>query len=406
MAEEKLLEKDGPTRRDLLAAGAGLGALALFSGWPALAQEMEALPAPGQPAGEFLGVVPFTKTEGLVFGQKSGKGLEGRRFFDLSSLSQERLITPADRFFIRTRAPQGLPPEEEWKLRVRLYGEGPSLIGLDWLHERQRDLGVHLIEGTSNRLANGFGAISAARWTGVPVTELLAGYEADPYPYGLLISGYDRHPRMVPGEQAGASWIFSFEQLEETGAFLATRMNGRPLTADQGAPVRLVVPGWFGCSCIKWVQDIVAVDSEAGVTSQMRQYARPLLVAGKPRYASLFPPAKIDLSAVAVRVERWRVEGEIVHRIVGIVWGGEQPVDRLSVRVISEDFRGSTSMVPQPITDYSAPANTRSWALWSHTVKLNQPGRYRIAFVVPDRTVAAKRLVRGKFSRRFVAETS
>ncbi len=33
-------------------------------------------------------------------------------------------------------------------------------------------------------------------------------------------------------------------------------MNGHALTPDHGAPVRLVVPGWYGCAWIKWVNDI------------------------------------------------------------------------------------------------------------------------------------------------------
>lgn len=399
-------ETDGPTRRAFLAASAGLGAAAMFGGWPLWAEDLATLPAPGQPAGKLLGVVPFTKTEGLTFGELTGQGMEGRRLYDLSTLSNKTLVTATDRFFVRTRAPEGLPPQKDWKMRVRLYDGGPSLVGLDWLAQRERDLGVHLLEGTSNRRSNGFGAISAARWGGVPVTDMLEGYEERPDLYGLLISGYDRHPRMVAGQQAGASWIFSFDQLRKTGAFLATQMNGQPLSKDQGAPVRLVVPGWFGCCSIKWVQDIVAVGLDVTSTPHMREYASRVNARGKPRLARFYPPAEVEFSGVPVRVERWRVQGEIVHRIVGIVWGGPKPVEELAIRVISEDFKGSTTMVPQPITDYTAPANTKSWALWSHTLKLPKPGTYRINLTIPDRSVRARRILRGIFLRRFIAEAS
>ena len=38
-------------------------------------------------------------------------------------------------------------------------------------------------------------------------------------------------------------------------------MNGDPLPLDHGAPVRLVVPGWYGCSWIKWVDELRLADS-------------------------------------------------------------------------------------------------------------------------------------------------
>ena len=47
-------------------------------------------------------------------------------------------------------------------------------------------------------------------------------------------------------------------------------MNGAPLTRDHGFPVRLIVPGWYGCSCIKWVDRIELVADEAPATTQMQ----------------------------------------------------------------------------------------------------------------------------------------
>ncbi len=89
----------------------------------------------------------------------------------------------------------------------------------------------------------------------------------------VLVSGFDDHSQPSRSSVAGASWIFTFEQLEAAGAFLATEMNGKPLSPDHGFPVRLVVPRWYGCACIKWVNEILLVDEEAPVTSQMREFA-------------------------------------------------------------------------------------------------------------------------------------
>jgi len=86
----------GMTRRQLLAGAAGLGAGALFCGWPVMASALEALPAPGRPDGELLGTVPFLESGDVRFGELSGTGLNGRRYFDLSTPSEDTLVTPSD----------------------------------------------------------------------------------------------------------------------------------------------------------------------------------------------------------------------------------------------------------------------------------------------------------------------
>ena len=65
----------------------------------------------------------------------------------------------------------------------------------------------------------------------------------------------------------------NLDQIRESRAFLATGMNGAPLGPDHGFPLRLVVPGWYGCTAIKWVNEIALLDDTAPATDQMREYA-------------------------------------------------------------------------------------------------------------------------------------
>ena len=43
-------------------------------------------------------------------------------------------------------------------------------------------------------------------------------------------------------------------------AILATELNGRPLDAERSFPVRLIVPGWYGMTQVKWLERIVVLD--------------------------------------------------------------------------------------------------------------------------------------------------
>ncbi len=109
-------------------------------------------------------------------------------------------------------------------------------------------------------------------------------------------------------------------------------MNGQPLTPDHGAPVRLVVPGWYGCAWIKWVNEIRWVTDDEPATSQMREFAGRTHQEGQPALARDYRRRRaIDTAAMPMRVEQRRVDGATEYRVVGIVWGGTAPVDRLVI---------------------------------------------------------------------------
>ena len=140
------------------------------------------------------------------------------------------------------------------------------------------------------------------------------------------MSGLD-DPESSRSSRAGASWVFPLEAVKHTGAFLAFRLNGEPLPRDHGAPMRLVVPGWYGCTWIKWVNDIRLVGPDEPLTSQMIEFSLRTHQRTLPPLARDYEPPVIDLAAMPIRVEKRRVEGRLEYRVVGIVWGGEKPVD-------------------------------------------------------------------------------
>src|SRR4029434_10720289 len=131
------------------------------------------------------------------------------------------------------------------------------------LRSRETALGLHLMECAGNTRAAHFGMISVGDWAGIPIAGLLKEWKAQPSAPRLMVSGFDKYKQRAAASVEGASWIFTFEELTSAGAFLATKLNGKPLSPDHGAPLRLVVPGWYGCTCIKWVDRITFVDEGA-----------------------------------------------------------------------------------------------------------------------------------------------
>jgi len=206
-----------------------------------------------------------------------------------------------------------------------------------------------------------------------------------------LITGFDHYATKSTTSVPGAGWVFSIDELKAAEAFLATEMNGKPLTADHGAPVRLVVPGWYACTCVKWVTTVTFVDDAAEATSQMQEYAARTHQSGLPALARDFQPATIDPAAMPIRVEKWLVEGKIKYRVVGIAWGGTSPIKTLMIR-----FNPEEDYVP---VDNFTQTKNDPWTLWTHAWSPKEPGTYSIRLAVRDPSVRTRRLDSGYYVR-------
>jgi DMSO/TMAO reductase YedYZ molybdopterin-dependent catalytic subunit len=170
-------------------------------------------------------------------------------------------------------------------------------------------------------------------------------------------------------------------------------MNGEPLPLDHGRPVRLVVPGWYGCAWIKWVNEIRLVGADEPATGQMKEFAGRTHQKGRPDLAADYAPADIQTAATPVRVEKRRGPAGLEYRIVGIVWGGRVPVERLAIR-----FSPQEEWRPFPVCP--APRSAATWALWEYRWRPTAPGLYDIALNVPDPSIPQRRLADGYYVRQ------
>jgi DMSO/TMAO reductase YedYZ molybdopterin-dependent catalytic subunit len=314
-----------------------------------------------------------------------GRGLDARLVTDLSTLTPDTLITPNERFCVRTSSPDLLDLSRPWTVRIGGAVRRPVTLTLDDLAPHVAEMGTHLLECAGNNNPRHFGMISAARWSGVPIARVLDHVQPTDLRGRVLVSGFDRHSQPSRTSTPGASWIFGAGELERAGAFLATEMNGVPLPKDHGFPLRLVVPRWYGCAWIKWVNAIDIVEDDAAATSQMNEFAPRTFQQGRPELARNYRPAVIEHAAMPIRVEQWIVDGRILYRVVGILWGGEQPTDALAIRFKSGE--------PYVRVDACArPASTTTWTLWWHAWRPSSPGRHDIVLKIDDPNIRSTRL--------------
>lgn len=356
-------------------------ALALLAGHalPSWAQEK------GEASYRLLNIVPFQGEGRNFMGEASGEGLLGRRALDVSRLTSRRLVTPTEQFFIRTRYPAHLDPKQPWSLKVDGLMDAPLDLPIDRLPEAE-DLGTHLVECAGSTRNSGFGLMSAARWKGIPLEGLLDDWQVSAEATHALVSGVDP----LEGPDRGAGWIFPLDTLRQ-GA-LGTHMNDEPLPLDHGFPLRLVMPGWYGCCWIKWLDRIQFVKGDIPSTAHMREYAGRTQQPGVPNLAVDFAPATVDAAAMPIRIEMWTGPEGVFYRIVGIAWGGERASSGLRIRIAPKS-------AVEVVEDYQ-PGDHRTWNLWSHVWRPEAAGEHVIDLAFADRALRTRRLSQGYYRRR------
>jgi DMSO/TMAO reductase YedYZ molybdopterin-dependent catalytic subunit len=174
--------------------------------------------------------------------------------------------------------------------------------------------------------------VSTADWTGVELSQLLKRASLSQDATELVFHGADR------GVDVGIEHHFarslSLAQALGSEALVAYAMNGAPLPPQHGAPLRLVVPRWYGMASVKWLRSIEATDRPFDGPQQARSYhfRRVPGEKGEPctlmRVNSLMSPPGIPDFYTRRRI----VEAGPVA-IVGRAWSGTAPVERVEFGV-------------------------------------------------------------------------
>jgi sulfite oxidase len=177
-------------------------------------------------------------------------------------------LTGTDAFYVRGHGPVPEIDHDGWHLRVDgMVGRELSL-SLQTLREAFRERTVTAtLQCAGNRREGlvalrdipgeapwGAGATGTATWTGVALADVLAlaGPLADASHVGF--EGADLCPEAEPVQRFGGS--IPLDKAARAEVLLAWAMNGDPLGAVHGAPLRVVVPGYIGARSVKWLERI------------------------------------------------------------------------------------------------------------------------------------------------------
>jgi DMSO/TMAO reductase YedYZ molybdopterin-dependent catalytic subunit len=145
----------------------------------------------------------------------------------------------------------------------------------------------------------------------------------------LLATGADHGPRDdVAGEVTYARSL-PIDVAQHPDVLVATHMDGVPLTAAHGAPVRLVVPGWYGMASVKWLVSLELITAPYTGYFQVRRYVYERAGGVEPVREALVK----SMITSPVEGESVRADADGLLTVRGWAWSGAGPVVRVEVGV-------------------------------------------------------------------------
>ena len=273
------------------------------------------------------------------------------------------IITPNGLFFSRSHGGTAHIDPNMYRLMIHGLVEKPIVLTLEQLKKYPSVTRTHFIECPANggqewrgpqfnslQFAKGF--MSSAEWTGVYIKTILEDLGLKPEALWMLAEGSDNSEmgRTVPVEKV----------LDD--AMIVWGQNGEALRPEQGYPVRLLLPGWEGNLCVKWLKRLEFSTEPWYCKEETSKYTalKPSGIAIQHFYAN---EVNSTVTSPSPEIPWTKLnDGDIVE-IEGLAWSGMGTITGVDL-----SFDGGKSYVEAKLKGLVLP---KSWTRWSymHTYK-------------------------------------
>jgi DMSO/TMAO reductase YedYZ molybdopterin-dependent catalytic subunit len=288
-------------------------------------------------------------------------------------------ITPIERFYLRNHFDLPVVDVETFRLEVHGLVDKPlSLSVADLTRMPQVTVeavlqcagnGRHFMAPHVPGVQWRYGAMGNARWTGVRLKDVLAlaGPKA-----GAAFMQYQGAEKPMMSTTPPFVRCLPLAKAQHPDTLLALRMNGQPLPADRGQPVRVVVPGWVGDDWVRAIVDIELRADESTAFYYASGYRYPA-TPGAPGAAippeQMKPMTKINVKSIIGSLTDGDVLKAGVQPLLGVAFSGEAGIDRVEVSTDGGKTWDDASFVG-PSTPYGFRVFHRDWKA--------APGSYQV----------------------------
>jgi len=222
---------------------------------------------------------------------------------------------------------------DSYRLAIDGLVDQKQSLTLDEIGRRPKVDVVATLECSGNGAGPGFmGAIGNARWSGISLSKLLQEFGMKPDAVEVAFWGADSGKEKLRGEEYQQNFArpLPIDVAMREDVILAYELNGEALPESHGAPLRLVVPGWYGIAWAKWLMRIEVRDRRLMNRFTARDY---VTIRGERqgdriewKESSVGP---MNTKSLVGRVTR-RGDGSI--HITGAAWGFE-PITSVELKI-------------------------------------------------------------------------
>jgi len=287
-------------------------------------------------------------------------------------------VTPRERFYVRCHFPIPKINERDWRLKVDGKIGRPFEVTMGELRQMPTQTITATLECAGNSrvflvpkvkgVQWELGAVGNAEWTGVRLRDLLQRAEMANNARQIILEGADNGTIAEPPRPAGKINFARSLPVEKAmdDVLLALAMNGEPLSAAHGFPLRAVVPGWYGMASIKWLQRIIVTDQPFNGYYQSIDYAYWQRGESGP---ALVPLAEMQVKAEIARPEHNEViRANSKYLVKGAAWTSKAIVTKVEVSCDSGRLWGEATL--------NSEATENAWRLWGFEWQTPAPGNY------------------------------
>jgi DMSO/TMAO reductase YedYZ molybdopterin-dependent catalytic subunit len=277
-------------------------------------------------------------------------------------------LTPTEQFFVRTHFYVPKLDPKSWRLKIEGAVRKPLEIDYDELRKMPSHTLTAVLECSGNGRIflkppqNGLrwelGGAGNAEWTGVRLADVLerAGVEKDAVE--VIAEGADKGEFKPPSTPTPGVIPFarslSLAKARQPEVLLAYKMNGKELPTEHGAPVRLLVAGWYGMASVKWLQRLIVAKHPFHGFFQTFEYSMWDRSQGMP---VLVPVREMQVkSEIARPMLREVVTAKSTYRVFGAAWAGKSTVAKVEF-----SCDGGKSWHQAKLLDKAAPFTWRRW---------------------------------------------
>jgi len=154
----------------------------------------------------------------------------------------------------------------------------------------------------------------------------------------------------------------SLDEVRTSDALLAYAMNGEPLPVQHGYPLRVIVPGWYSVTSVKWLTDIEVIGDAFEGFYQTDRYVYEWERDG----ATVREPVRLQQVRAVITEPTGDDEvaaGQLVIR--GVAWSGAGPIGRVDVRVGDRPWEAARLIGER---------RRHSWQWWELLTRIDESG--------------------------------